>query len=154
VPQVAWQHQKAFDQRTKQGRDHHQRNGADDGADNVADHEHRQEGGDGGQGRGQDGRGHALGPQFRCRQSIQAAPALHLRVLTHDDGVVDDNTQHQDHAEQADHVDALPCQQHDAHGTQQGRRNTERDPERNPEIQKDDQHQQHDNQAADAVVDQ
>jgi hypothetical protein len=114
---VAGQDEEAFDQAGDQHRDHHQRDLADHLADDVADHENREERGD----RGERGAGHRRHhAQHALLGGVLRRHALLVQgrgVLADHDRVVDHDADRQNHGEQADHVDGLAVQpQHREHG--------------------------------------
>ena len=67
-------------------------------------------------------------------------------MFADNDSLVDDDADGHDHAEQADHVDALAGRQHDAHGGHQGNRNPRRHPKSHPGIKEDEQNHHHQHQ--------
>ena len=152
--QMAGKNEEALDQAGNQHRRHHERYGVDDLTDDAADHIQRHEGGDGGQRGGNHRRRHAPGPEERRLGRRQAFPELGLAVLADHDRVVDDDAEHHDHAEQADHVDRLAADQHDHQRRHERDRDAGRDPEGDAAVQEQEQDADHQDQPAHAVVDQ
>ena len=68
-------------------------------------------------------------------------------ILTHHDGVVDDDAQGHDQGEQADHVYAASRQVQDEQGSHEGDRNAHRHPPGNPSGEKQVEYRDHQHQA-------
>ncbi len=79
---------------------------------------------------------------------------MRQRVFADHDGVVDDDAERHDQSEQADHVDAATQQEQHCEGRHERNRHAERDPPRHPSVEKQEQHADHQYQAAGAVLDQ
>ena len=75
-------------------------------------------------------------------------------MLADHDGVIDDDADHHDQGEQADHVDRLASRQHHGEGRHHRDRNADRNPQRDATIEKEKQHADHQHQAAQAVAQQ
>ena len=116
------QNEKTLGQAGENDRDHDQRDGADDLADDAAHGDQRKERRDGGQRGGHHRRQHAEGSRFRRLARAHAGLAPRRRMFPDDDRVVDDEAERHDQREQGKHVDALAERQdHGQRGHERGR---------------------------------
>ena len=151
---MAGQDQEALDQAGHEDRHHHQRNGAQDLADDARDDRHRHKGGDGGERGGGHRCQHAPGTALRRRQAAGTAQAARHRVLADDNGVVDDDADHHDQREQADHVDRLAGGQHHRQRRHHRHRDAHRHPQRDAAVEEQEKRADDQHQAAEAVAQQ
>ncbi len=75
-----------------------------------------------------------------------------IDTFSDDDRVVDDNSEHNDETEQADHIDRDWPDRHQPQSTEKGYWQSDDDPERDLHAQKQRQHDKHQNSALDHVV--
>ena len=149
--QMAGQYQKAFQQGGQDHTDHHEGNVEGDLAHGAAHHAQGQEGGNGG------GTGSYHRPEHpACAPqggTLGGFPLLQVgqRVLAHHNGIVDDDPQGQNQAEQTDHVDGAAEQPDQAQGGHEGHRDAHGDPPGHPGIEEEIEGGDHQQQTADAV---
>ncbi len=151
LAQVPRQHQEALDQRRRDHAHDDQRNIEQHVADDAAHQHQRQKGRDGGQRRGDHRCQHAPCAALGRLERRLARLIVGERILTDDDGVVDDDAQRHDEAEQAHHVDAATDQIEHAEGRHERDGDAHRDPEGDAAVQEQKQNEHHQHQAAGAV---
>ena len=151
---MARQNEEAFHQARHQRQHHDERDFPDDLPDDAADQDQRQESGDGGEARAEHRRRHAPRALHGRMQRVVAPARAGLGVFRHHDGVVHDDADGQDDAEQDDHVDGMSEPPGERHRGEQRRRYACGDPDRRARVEEEEEHRQHDGQAAEAVADQ
>ena len=147
VGQVGGQDPFRFHQGEGQAEDHHPAGGLGEAGKNPLHEQGRGEGDDGGQDAERGGSGHPLYPGDDIVDVGAVALLLGVGALAHDDGVVHHDAQHQDEAEQADHVQAGvdPGRVDHRHGAEEAHRDADHHPEGQLDLQEqgqDDKHQQ------------
>ncbi len=151
LAQVPRQHQEALDQRRRDHAHDDQRNIEQHVADDAAHQHQRQKGRDGGQRRGDHRCQHAPCAALGRLERRLARLIVGERILTDDDGVVDDDAQTHDDREHADHVQRHAQEIHGPEGGHDRDGNPHRHPERHAEVQEDEQNSQHQQQSREAV---
>ena len=150
VAQVAGEDQEALDQ----GRaDDHQHDQRDLGEGRVFRGDERREGAQRGQGRRHHRREHALGASGRRLRWRLAGVELREGFFADHDGVVHDDAQGHDEADQADGVDGAAEVVEAEQGGQEGHRNAHRHPEGRPHAQEHHQGDDDEREAAETVAD-
>ena len=118
---------------------------------NTGDHQNGEKSRDGRQNAKSGGNGnieHTLHDVIHC---VALGAHVGVSTLTDDDGVVHDDAQHQDKAEQAQHVDADIHSRHQEEGAHERDRQTHHDPEREFQTQEQGKDQEHQGRTHDQV---
>jgi hypothetical protein len=95
-----------------------------------------------------------IATSFDPSKAALGSLAVLEHVLTHDDGVVDDDAEHQQEREQRDQVDGDVEHRHQHHGAHERDRDAEPDPQGEPELQEQRQQQHHEHEALGCIREQ
>jgi len=129
---VIGQDEQHLHQREQQHNDDDRRNVPQEFPDRAADEEQRREGRDGREDRENDRNAHALRPPDGGLQRVPLVLLLGVDVLPHYDGVVDDDADGENEAEEGEQVDGHVQVLHDDERARERQEDADGGPERQP----------------------
>ncbi len=150
--QVGGQNPQRFEQREKQAGDDDERNDPEHLPREAGHEQQRQKRHHRRQDREDDGPANLSHPLHRAAQTVPCFSLMTVDVLADDDGVVDDDPEHQEEGEAGDHVHRHAQPRHQGDGPEERDRDAETDPEGEPNLEKQRQHDENENQPRGAVA--
>ena len=133
--QVSWQNEETLHQRCQNDTDNDGWDIDQNITDDTAYQHQRQEGRDGCHRRGGNRCKHAQGAANRCPARTLAYLGVRKGILTHHYGIIHDNTQRHNQAEERDHVDGAANHVEHCQRRQERNRDTHGDPERHATVE-------------------
>ena len=147
MPQMHGEDNERLEQGNDQRRNDRPRHNSDEFTDHTADEQQRHERDDTRQHSRHYRPEHLAGTlEHRCEGFVTVLASGVYR-FAHNNRIVNDDAQHHDQAEKADHVDRLPGHRHQPKGAANRDDQPQRHPETEPQLEKDPEHQKHQHQA-------
>ena len=154
VGEVVGQDEEGFYEREEQHRDDDGGNYGHDPPEAPGHRQQREEGGDSGEDSEDDRASDQPRPLDRGIEPSASTVLDPVDALSHDDRIVDDDSQHHDEGEERDHVDRHAEQRHQGDGAEEADRDPEGDPECEAQLEKERKGKEDEDQACPAVADQ